>query len=84
MATDVVVLAAGKGTRMKSSLPKVLHCLAGRPLLQHVVDAANSLQTPRVIIVTGHESDKVRSEITLWRCSVNSAGHDTGDGRSGS
>ena len=63
MATDVVVLAAGKGTRMKSSLPKVLHCLAGRPLLQHVVDAANSLQTPKVIIVTGHESDRVRSEI---------------------
>ena len=63
MATDVVVLAAGKGTRMKSSLPKVLHCLAGRPLLQHVVDAANSLETPKVIIVTGHESDRVRSEI---------------------
>ena len=63
MATDVVVLAAGQGTRMKSSLPKVLHCLAGRSLLQHVIDAANSLQTLKVIIVTGHGSDRVRSEI---------------------
>ncbi|WP_438951065.1 bifunctional UDP-N-acetylglucosamine diphosphorylase/glucosamine-1-phosphate N-acetyltransferase GlmU [Porticoccus sp.] len=63
MATDVVILAAGRGTRMKSRLPKVLHCLAGRPLLQHVVDAGNDLKTARIIIVTGHESEKVRSAI---------------------
>ncbi len=41
---DVVIMAAGKGTRMKSLLPKVLHPLAGRPLLRHVLDTAQALQ----------------------------------------
>ena len=45
---DVVVMAAGKGTRMKSALPKVLHRIGGRPLLQHVLDTAASLPGKRV------------------------------------
>ena len=43
MALDIVIMAAGKGTRMKSSRPKVLHQLAGRPLLQHVLQTAAAL-----------------------------------------
>jgi bifunctional UDP-N-acetylglucosamine pyrophosphorylase/glucosamine-1-phosphate N-acetyltransferase len=58
-AVDVVVMAAGKGTRMKSRLPKVLHRLGGRPLLAHVVAAAASLAPRRLIVVTGHGADQV-------------------------
>ena len=50
----VVILAAGKGTRMKSELPKVLHPLAGQPLLEHVLAAADSLAPARVCVVYGH------------------------------
>jgi bifunctional UDP-N-acetylglucosamine pyrophosphorylase/glucosamine-1-phosphate N-acetyltransferase len=49
---DVVILAAGKGTRMKSTQPKVMHQLAGKPLLDHVIDAATTLK-PKEIIVVG-------------------------------
>ncbi|MEH6466094.1 MAG: bifunctional UDP-N-acetylglucosamine diphosphorylase/glucosamine-1-phosphate N-acetyltransferase GlmU [Porticoccus sp.] len=63
MATDIVILAAGKGTRMKSSLPKVLHCLAGRPLLQHVVDAAETVNDANILVVTGHGAEEVKSSI---------------------
>ena len=64
METDIIILAAGKGTRMKSALPKVLHKLAGKSLLQHVVDAANSIQNVNIIVVTGHGSDQVRSSVS--------------------
>ena len=43
MAFSVVVLAAGKGTRMKSSLPKVLHPVGGKPMVQHIIDTVNKL-----------------------------------------
>lgn len=58
-ATDIIILAAGKGTRMKSMRPKVLHELAGKPLLEHVLDAAASVQQARIIVVTGHGADQV-------------------------
>ena len=51
---NVVILAAGKGTRMKSDLPKVLHPLAGKPLLGHVLAAADSLTPERICVVYGH------------------------------
>ena len=56
---DVVVLAAGKGTRMNSSLPKVLHKLAGRTLLQHVISTVNCVSDCRIIVITGHQAEAV-------------------------
>ncbi|MEY2781088.1 MAG: UDP-N-acetylglucosamine diphosphorylase/glucosamine-phosphate N-acetyltransferase, partial [Pseudomonadota bacterium] len=58
---DVVVMAAGKGTRMKSSIPKVLHRLANKALLQHVLDTARSLNVRSSVLVTGHGADQVRA-----------------------
>lgn len=58
-ALDVVIMAAGKGTRMKSSMPKVLHPLAGKPLVQHVIDTAHALHTRRTILITGHGAEIV-------------------------
>src|ERR1700687_3923285 len=58
-----VVLAAGKGTRMRSRLPKVLHRAAGRPLLAWVLDAARAAGCERLLVVVGHGSDQVRAEI---------------------
>ena len=57
---DVVILAAGKGTRMRSRLPKVLQPLAGRPLLAHVLDTARRLNPRRLLVVVGHEAERVR------------------------
>jgi bifunctional UDP-N-acetylglucosamine pyrophosphorylase / glucosamine-1-phosphate N-acetyltransferase len=56
---DIVIMAAGKGTRMKSDLPKVLHTLAGRALLHHVLDTAAQLQARSVTVITGHGTTKV-------------------------
>ena len=62
-ALDVVVMAAGKGTRMKSRLPKVLHRLAGRALIQHVIDTAAGLQARRVVVITGHGAAEVEAAL---------------------
>jgi len=58
----VIILAAGKGTRMKSDLPKVLHLLAGRPMLLRVIDAvkALSIKPDVILVVIGHQAEKVR------------------------
>ena len=61
MNLNVVILAAGLGKRMHSALPKVLHTLAGRPLLAHVLDTARALAPQRIIVVTGHEAARVRA-----------------------
>src|SRR4051794_13467453 len=58
-----VILAAGKGTRMKSALPKVLHRAAGRPLLQWVIDAARAAGCARILVVVGYGAERVREEI---------------------
>ena len=61
MALEIIVLAAGLGKRMRSDLPKVLHRVAGRPLLAHVLDAAQALSPRKVVVVHGHGADKVRA-----------------------
>ena len=60
-AVDVVIMAAGKGTRMKSKLPKVLHRLAGRALVQHVLDTVAGLGVRSVVLVTGHGAMEVEA-----------------------
>ena len=57
----VVIIGAGKGTRMKSALAKVLHPLVGRPLIAHVLDLARQLAPQRLIVVVGHQAEGVRA-----------------------
>lgn len=59
MSLAIIILAAGKGTRMKSATPKVMHMLADRPMLQHVVDTAQSLNPAQLSVVCGNGSDEV-------------------------
>jgi len=59
----VVILAAGQGTRMRSSLPKVLHRIGGRPLVGHVLDTARDLAPAHVLVVVRHERDQVASAV---------------------
>ena len=61
MPLSIIILAAGQGVRMKSSQPKVLHALAGKPMFQHVVDTSLALEPEQIIVVVGHQSDQVRS-----------------------
>ncbi|HEX4927650.1 MAG TPA: bifunctional UDP-N-acetylglucosamine diphosphorylase/glucosamine-1-phosphate N-acetyltransferase GlmU [Burkholderiales bacterium] len=64
MKLAVIVLAAGQGKRMHSALPKVLHRLAGRPLLAHVLAAARALEPAQLLVVHGHGGEAVRSAFT--------------------
>jgi bifunctional UDP-N-acetylglucosamine pyrophosphorylase/glucosamine-1-phosphate N-acetyltransferase len=64
-AVDVVIMAAGKGTRMKSLLPKVLHPLAGRSLLRHVLDTAGALQARKAVVITGHGAMEVEAACAM-------------------
>lgn len=63
MKLEVIILAAGKGTRMRSDKPKVLHRLAGRPLLSHVLQTARQLGADRLHVVVGHGAEQVRETI---------------------
>jgi bifunctional UDP-N-acetylglucosamine pyrophosphorylase/glucosamine-1-phosphate N-acetyltransferase len=60
---NIVILAAGTGKRMRSALPKVLHPLAGRPLLSHVLDVARTLNPTRLVVVVGHGADQVQKAV---------------------
>lgn len=66
MNLEIIILAAGQGTRMKSRLPKVLHPLAGMPMLEHVVNTAQALQPQAIHVVIGHGSDQVRSALSAY------------------
>ena len=60
---SVAILAAGKGTRMESSLPKVLHKISGKSLLQRVIDSCNKLNPDQIFVITGHKSKEVQESI---------------------
>ena len=60
---NIVILAAGLGKRMRSALPKVLHPLAGKPLLAHVIETARSLSPTRLVVVVGHGGERVREMV---------------------
>ncbi|CAN7530418.1 bifunctional UDP-N-acetylglucosamine diphosphorylase/glucosamine-1-phosphate N-acetyltransferase GlmU [Trinickia sp. LjRoot230] len=60
---NIVILAAGAGKRMRSALPKVLHPLAGRPLLSHVIDTARALSPARIVVVIGHGGEAVQQAV---------------------
>lgn len=61
--TAVIIMAAGKGKRMKSNLPKVLHNLAGKPILNYVLDTVDQLEAKRKILIVGYKSDHIRELI---------------------
>jgi len=61
MSLSVVILAAGKGTRMKSNKPKVLHELANKPLVEHVYDTAKSLGAEEIVVIYGHGGETVKN-----------------------
>ena len=63
MSLDIVILAAGQGTRMRSALPKVLHPVAGKSMLGHVIDTARELQPQGIHVVIGHGADTVRERL---------------------
>ena len=63
MAPHVVVLAAGNGTRIKSTRAKVLHPLAGRPIIEHVLRTVDSLEATSTVIVVGHGGNEVRAAL---------------------
>jgi len=63
MDIQTIILAAGKGSRMKSDLPKVLHQLAGKPLVQHVIDSCQSMGATQCHLVVGHGSELVKNTL---------------------
>lgn len=64
MKLSVIILAAGQGTRMKSAMPKVLHCVAGKPMLEHVIDTAQSLGAEDIHVIYGHGGEQVKSALS--------------------
>ena len=69
----VVILAAGKGTRMRSALPKVLHRIGNAPMLHHAMRAAETLSPERMAVVVGHGGDEVAAAARKWRADVHVA-----------
>jgi bifunctional UDP-N-acetylglucosamine pyrophosphorylase/glucosamine-1-phosphate N-acetyltransferase len=64
MTTDIVILAAGQGSRMKSALPKVLHAVGGKPMVKHVIDNARQLGQARVHVVIGHGAEQLKEQLS--------------------
>ncbi len=63
MKLGVLILAAGQGTRMKSDIPKVLHQIAGKPMLAHVIERAQQLHPAKIVVVYGHCGEQVREQL---------------------
>jgi bifunctional UDP-N-acetylglucosamine pyrophosphorylase/glucosamine-1-phosphate N-acetyltransferase len=66
----VVILAAGLGTRMKSGLAKALHAVAGLPLVQHVLNAASEIDPGKIVLVLGHQAERVKAAVTDYRAEI--------------
>ena len=73
MTRAAIILAAGAGTRMKSALPKVLHKVAGLPLLGHVIGALRDAGVDRIVVVTAPAGDSVRGYAAAMGCGSNDA-----------
>ena len=80
MKVGVAVLAAGQGTRMRSARPKVLHPLAGRPLLAHCLDAAHAVGAAQICVVYGHGGETVRAALAGYACDWVEQGERLGTG----
>ena len=63
-----IILAAGEGTRMKSSLPKVLHNICGKPMLEYLIDNVNAIGIDKVIVIVGHKAELVKKKIRGISC----------------
>ncbi|MFZ2088912.1 MAG: NTP transferase domain-containing protein, partial [Desulfobaccales bacterium] len=63
LSTTAVLLAAGQGTRMKSSHPKVLHQILGRPMITYLIDALKSRGVPDILVVVGYQAEKVMAAL---------------------
>lgn len=66
MITDIVILAAGQGTRMRSTKPKVLHTIAGKPMIEHVINQAQTLANSRIHLVVGHGAEQVQAALSEY------------------
>lgn len=66
MKLGVLILAAGQGTRMKSAMPKVLHQIAGKPMLAHVIETAQQLQPAEIVVVYGHGGGQVKQQLCTY------------------
>lgn len=78
-STAVIILAAGKGTRMKSAMPKVMHKVAGRPLIQWVVETANHLNPEKIIVVVGPDMAVVTDAVAPHQTVIQKQQLGTGD-----
>ena len=67
MALAVIIMAAGKGTRMQSDLPKVLHHANGRPLIEYVLDTSSSLEPEKTVLIVGHQAELVKEATAGYR-----------------
>ena len=71
MALAIIIMAAGKGTRMQSDLPKVLHQANGRPLINYVLDTAKSIDPTKTVLIVGHQAELVKAATAQYRvCSA--------------
>jgi bifunctional UDP-N-acetylglucosamine pyrophosphorylase / glucosamine-1-phosphate N-acetyltransferase len=78
-ALGAIILAAGKGTRMKSDLPKVLHALGGKPMVRHVVDMVDSLSVQRLCVVVAPGMDAVAAAVAPHATAIQEVAQGTGD-----
>ena len=75
----VVILAAGRGTRMKSTRAKVMHKIAGRPMISWLIETAEQLNPDKIIVVTAPDMEEVAEEVAPYPCVIQEKQLGTGD-----